>query len=281
MSAALLAVCVATFSTDAIAEESNDLVSQSGKTYLVNLDQVNYPSAAFPETAVDLRPKFWVVTSPSGALLPDVSSYFDLDGGSGEVTYFTPTALGLQLSWSGDQGTTPPTGLASGNGMSSQMSMTQPKSVGARFAHEFRNFEISLGSDYGKTPKSLPGAVRLVEDHKLLRLGAHVRIQEFVVGGSFGSDIDPGDLAETLSWDAFTRYDIGSLSLGFVYNYTSEMDDPKQDRGGIPGTFQGGLSYSFTPRMVVTTNFAYGSYVNEVDRDDSGMAGVLSFSLDF
>lgn len=281
LGAALLAVCVATLSTDAIAEESNELVSQFGKIYLVNLDQVNYPSAAVPETAVDLRPKFGVVTSPSGVLLPDVSTYFDLDGDHGEVTYFTPTAQGLQLSLSGDRGTTPPTGLASGDGMSTQKSRTQLKSVGASFAHEFRDVEISLGGDYGRTPKSVPGAVRLVEDHKLLRLGAHARIQEFAIGGSFGSDIDPRDLAETLSWDAFTRYDIGSLSLGFVYNYTIEMDDPKQERGGIPGTFQAGLSYSFTPRMAVTTNLAYGSYVNEDGSDDSGMAGVLSFSLDF
>jgi hypothetical protein len=111
LGAALLVVCVANLSTDAIAEESNELVSQFGKIYLVNLDLVNYPSAAVPETAVDLRPKFGVVTSPSGVLLPDVSTYFDLDGGHGEVTYFTPTAQGLQLSLSGDQGTKPVGGV--------------------------------------------------------------------------------------------------------------------------------------------------------------------------
>jgi hypothetical protein len=127
----------------------------------------------------------------------------------------------------------------------------------------------------------VPGAIRLVDDHKLLRLGAHARFQEFTLGGAFGSDIDPGDLGNTLSWDAFGRYDFGSLSVGFVYNYTVETDESSGDGNNIPGTLQGGVSYFFTPRMAVTTNLAYGNSVDQDGSDEAGIAGVLGFSLDF
>ncbi len=281
VAAVLLAGCIAALSSGTVAAGSNEVVPPSGKTYILNLDQSSHLRPLDPETAVDDRLNFGAAPSPSGVLLPDVSSYFDPDGNYDQGTYFTPRVQGFQLNWSGDQESPSATSAVGGTEVRSQTYMVRPKSVGASFAQDFRDFEISLGGDYGRTPKSVPGAVRLVDDRKLLRLGAHARTREFTVGGSIGSDIDPDRLGETLSWDAFTRYDFGALSIGLVYNYTIEIDDPSQDTGGNPGTLQGGVSYAFTPRMAITTNIAYGSYVNEDGADDSGIAGVVGFSLDF
>ncbi len=127
----------------------------------------------------------------------------------------------------------------------------------------------------------MPGAIRLVDDEKLLRLGAHARINEFTLGGAFGSDVDPNSLGETMSWDAFGRYDFGSLAVGFVYNFTADEEDSSTNGNGIPGTLQGGVSYYFTPRMVFSTNLAYGSALDQGSSDEAGIAGVLGFSLDF
>ena len=277
----ILAGCIAASPSGAVAADRNDVVPQSGKTYIVNLDPASHLRLFDAESAVDVRPIIRTAPSPSGALLPDVSGYFDLDENYGQGTYFTPRVQGFQLNWSGDQESAPVTGSPGGDGAGSRTYRVRPTSIGASFARDFRDIEISLGGDYGRTPKSVPGAVRLVDDRKLLRLGAHARTREFTVGGSIGSDIDPDRLGETLSWDAFTRYDFGALSIGLVYNYTIEIDDPSQDTGGNPGTLQGGVSYAFTPRMAITTNIAYGSYVNEDGADDSGIAGVVGFSLDF
>ncbi len=281
LAAVLLAGSIAALSTGAVAAESDDVVSRSGKTYILNLDQASRLRPLDAESAVDVRPNIGAAPSPSGVLLPDVSSYFELDGNYGQGTYFTPRVQGFQLNWSGDQESSSGTGTAGGDGVRSQTYMIRPMSVGANFSQRFRDFEISLGGDYGRMPKSVPGAVRLAEDHKLLRLGAHARTREFTVGGSIGSDIDPHNLGETLSWDAFSRYDFGALSIGLVYNYTIEIDDPSQESGGMPGTLQGGVSYAFTPRMAITTNVAYGSSVGEDSSEDPGIAGVLGFSLDF
>ena len=281
LAAVLLAGCIAALSTGAAAAESHDYVSQSGKIYILNLDQASHLRPVDAEPAVDVRPNFGAAPSPSGVLLPDVSRYFELDGNYGQGSYFTPRVQGFQLNWSGDQELSSGTGAAGGDGDRSQTYMIRPKSVGANFSQKFRDFEISLGGDYGRTPKSVPGAVRLVEDHKLLRLGAHARTREFTVGGSIGSDINPYNLGETLSWDAFSRYDFGEFSIGLVYNYTIEIDDPSQDSDGMPGTLQGGVSYAFTPRMAITTNVAYGSDVSADSSEDTGIVGVLGFSLDF
>ena len=281
LAAVLLAGCIAALPSGAAAAESNDVVPQSGKTYIVNLGQASHLHPVDMETTVDERPNIGAAPAPSGVLLPDVTGYFDLDRNYGPGTYFTPRVQGFQLNWSGNRGSSSLTGSAGGDGVGSRTYMVRPMSVGASFAREFRDFEISLGGDYGRTPKSVPGAVRLVDDHKLLRLGAHARTREFTVGGLIGSGIDPGNLGETLSWDAFSRYDFGALSIGLVYNYTIEIGNPSQDTGGMPGTLQGGVSYAFTPRMAITTNIAYGNYVNEDGGDDSGVAGVVGFSLDF
>ncbi len=80
-----------------------------------------------------------------------------------------------------------------------------------------------------------------------------------------------------MSWDVFSRYDIGSMAIGFVYNYSVVTDSPTPS----VGTLQAGMSYFFTPRMAVTANLAYGNYVDEGGAEDMGGAGVLGFSLTF
>ena len=261
----------------AVAE---DLVDQSGTAYILNLDHLQPQTAADGSPVLETWAGFSAVSSPTGVFLPDASAYFDLDGGNDRVTYLTPRYQGVQVSWTGDRSTeaADPRGRDTS---SSRTYITRPTSVGASFAQQEDDFEVSLGGDYGRTPKSVPGAIRLVDDHKLLRLGAHARIQEFTLGAAFGGDIDPGDLGDTLSWDAFGRYDFGSLSVGFVYNYTVETDESSGDGNNIPGTLQGGVSYFFTPRMAVTTNLAYGNSVDQDGSDEAGIAGVLGFSLDF
>ncbi len=263
-----------------MAEEPIDAAAQSGTVYILNLDHLQPRTAAEGTPVLETWAGFGAVSSPTGVFLPDASAYFDLDGGNRQVTYLTPRFQGLQVSWTGDRGTE--SADSRGNDASSSRTyVTRPTSVGASFARQADDFEISLGGDYGRTPKSVPGAIRLVDDHKLLRLGAHARFREFTLGGAFGGDIDPGDLGNTLSWDAFGRYDFGALAVGFVYNYTVETDESSGDGNGIPGTLQGGFSYFFTPRMTVTTNLAYGNYLDQDGSEDAGIAGVLGFSLDF
>ena len=278
---ALLAwIAVATLSAAAVAEEPNEAAAQSGTVYILNLDYLQPQTAADGSPVLDTWPGFSAVSSPTGVFLPDVSAYFDLDGRNDQVTYLTPRFQGLQVSWTGDRSAAA-SSRSGGDGAGSRTYVTRPTSVGASFAQAADDFEISLGGDYGRTPKSVPGAIRLVDDQKLLRLGAHARIREFTLGGAFGGDIAPGDLGQTLSWDAFGRYDFGALAVGFVYNYTVETDESSGDGNGIPGTLQGGFSYFFTPRMTVTTNLAYGNYLDQDGSEDAGIAGVLGFSLDF
>jgi len=277
---ALLASSVALSAGAAVAQEPAAAADQSDTGYILNLDHPQGQTADGGGSGFDSWSGFSAVSSPSGVLLPDASAYFDLDGDSDQVTYLTPRFQGLQVSWTGDRSTdsiNPKGDEAS----SSRTYITRPTSVGASFAKQADDFEVSLGGDYGSTPKSVPGAIRLVDDEELLRLGAHARIHEFTLGGAFGSDIQPGDLGDTMLWNAFGRYDFGSLAIGFVYNYTAVTEDSSGDGGGIPGTLQGGVSYFFTPRMVVTTNLAYGNSLDQDGGDEAGIAGVLGFSLDF
>ena len=262
------------------AAVAEDLVDQSGNAYILNLDHLQPQTAADGSPVLETWAGFSAVSSPSGVFLPDASAYFDPDGGSDRVTYLTPRFQGVQVSWTGDRNTeaADPRGK---DANSSRTYVTRPTSIGASFAQQADDFEVSLGGDYGRTPTSVPGAVRLVDDNKLLRLGAHARIHEFTLGGAFGSDIDPGDLGDTLSWDAFGRYDFGALAVGFVYNYAIDTNESSGDGNSVPGTLQGGVSYLFTPRMTVTTNLAYGNSVDEGGSDEAGIAGVLGFSLDF
>ncbi len=264
----------------AVAEDPVDAADQSGTAYILNLDHLQSQTAADGSPVLGTWAGFSAVSSPTGVFLPDASAYFDLDGGNDRVTYLTPRFQGVQVSWTGDRSTesADPRGK---DASSSRTYLTRPTSIGASFAQQADDFEFSLGGDYGRTPKSVPGAVRLVDDNKLLRLGAHARFHEFTLGGAFGSDIDPGNLGDTLSWDAFGRYDFGSLAVGFVYNYAIETDESSNDGNSIPGTLQGGISYFFTPHMTVTTNLAYGNSVDQDGSDEAGIAGVLGFSLDF
>lgn len=262
----------------AVAAEPEGASGQSGEVYILNLEQLqplNTADIAVPEN----WPGFSAVSSPTGVFLPDASAYFNLDAGQGEFTYLTPRVQGVQVSWTGDRSADARSNYSDAAGTHAYV--TRPTSVGASFARGADDFEVSLGGDYGRSSKSVPGAVRLVNDQKLLRVGAHARIREFTLGGAFGSDVDPGKLGETLSWDAFGRYDFGALAVGLVYNYTVESDSSSGQGSGVPGTLQGGVSYFFTPRMAVTTNLAYGSYVDQSGSDDSGIAAVLGFSLDF
>jgi hypothetical protein len=277
---ALLISAIALTAGPAAAEEPVDSNASSGAAYILNLDHLQSGGSGDGSTAFETWSGFSSVSSPTGILVPDASAYFDPEGGSDQVTYLTPRFQGVQVTWTGDRnsGSADPSG-PKGNG--SESYMPRPTSVGASFAQQAEDFEVSLGGDYGRTPKAVPGAIRLVDDEKLLRLGAHARFHEFTLGGAFGSDIDPGDVGETLSWDAFGRYDFGSLAVGFVYNLTADGEDLSADGSTIPGTLQGGVSYFFTPRMVFTTNLAYGNAVDQDGGDDGGIAGVLGFSLDF
>lgn len=276
----LLLAAVALTAGPAAADEPIHSPASSGTTYILNLDHLQPGTSADGTPAFETWSGFSAVSSPTGVLVPDASAYFDLDGGSEQVTYLTPRFQGLQVTWTGDR-TTDATDASGRETSGSENYLPRPTSVGASFAQHTDDFEVSLGGDYGRTPKAVPGAIRLVDDEKLLRLGAHARIQEFTLGGAFGSDIDPGDLGETLSWDAFGRYDLGSLAVGFVYNLTADGENLSADGNGIPGTLQGGVSYFFTPRMVFTTNLAYGNALDQDGGDEGGIAGVLGFSLDF
>ena len=264
----------------ALAQDEPEAGDRKGSVYILNLDQLQPHSAAERASTRDAWTGFGAVSSPTGVFLPDATAFFEPDGSNERVTFLTPRYQGLQVSWTGD--------LAeesddsdSDDGTTARTYVTRPTSVGASFSQGADDFEISLGGDYGRTPQSVPGAIQLLDDEKLLRLGAHARFREFTLGGAFGSDIDPGDLGDTVSWDAFGRYDFGSLAVGFVYNYTIESDQSSSGGGAIPGTLQGGVTYFFTPRMAITTNLAYGSSLDEDGGDDPGLAGVLGFSLDF
>ena len=42
-----------------------------------------------------------------------------------------------------------------------------------------------------------------------------------------------------------------------------------------------GVRYAFTPSIAITSNFIYGGLASEDGIDETGVAGVLGFSLDF
>jgi hypothetical protein len=264
----------------AAAAEPEDTTGQPGEVYILNLDQLQ-PLNSGDLPSQESWPGFSAVTTPTGVFLPDASAYFSLDGAEGQFSYVTPRIQGIQVSWTGDRNAADDDGSGNSGRAGPRAYVTRPTSVGASFARGTDDFEISLGGDYGRTSTSVPGAVRLVNDQKLLRVGAHARIREFTLGGAFGGDVEPGNLGQTLSWDAFGRYDFGALAIGLVYNYTVGSDGSSGDGSGMPGTLQGGVSYFFTPRMAVTTNLAYGSYLDQGGSDDTGIAAVLGFSLDF
>ena len=259
----------------AAAEDSEGVSTLSGTAYIINLEHLR-PVSGDEASSSDAWPGFSAVSSPTGVFLPDASAYFNADGGDGEYTYLTPRIEGVQVSWTADR-----SAGNGGHGGGSENYEARPTSIGASFAQGGDDLAFSLGGDYGRASNAVPGTVRLVDDQELLRVGAHARFHEFTLGGAFGSDVEPGNMGQTLSWDAFGRYDFGALAVGFVYNYTIESDGSSGDGGGMPGTLQGGVSYFFTPRMAITTNLAYGSYVDQGGGDDSALAGVLGFSLDF
>lgn len=259
----------------AVADDASNAEATADTAYIINLDQLQ-PLGGDDMGLPEAAPGFSAGPSPTGVYLPDASVYFVGEGGDGEFTYVTPRVQGIQVSWTADRNAA--AGKNGGNG--SRSNESRPTSVGASFAQGGDDLEISMGGDYGRASKSVPGMVHLVDDQELLRLGAHARIHEFTVGGAVGGDVDPGNFGQTLSWDAFGRYDFGALAVGFVYNYTIESDG-SSGGGSMPGTLQGGVSYYFTPRMAVSTNLAYGSYVDQGGGDDSAIAGVLGFSLDF
>lgn len=269
----LLLVPILAVSSTAMAEEPGEPAAQPGDAYILHLGPVQ-PQSFGSGAGLDS------LSSPTGVPLPDAYAYFDLGDSQAESTYFTPRIQGLQVTWTSDQGQES-LETSRGNAVGSRTYLARPKSIGANFARSGKGFEFSLGGDYGRTPKSVPNAMRLVDDKKLLRVGAHARIREFTLGGAIGSDADPSDLGETLSWDAFGRYDFGALAVGFVYNYTLESDSSAVEGGGMVGTLQIGANYFFTPRMALNMNLAYGNYIDEDAHDDSGIAGVLGFSLDF
>lgn len=259
----------------AVADDIDDSETTSDAAYIINLDRLQ-PSGGADVGLPEAGPGFSAGASPTGVYLPDASTYFVGEGGDGEFTYVTPRIQGIQVSWTADRNAAGPDDRTG-----SQSYESRPTSVGASFAQGGDDLGFSMGGDYGRASNSVPGVVRLVDDQELLRLGAHARIHEFTVGGAVGGDIEPGNIGQTLSWDAFGRYDIGALAIGFVYNYTIESDGQSGDGGGMPGTLQGGVSYFFTPRMAISTNLAYGSYVDQGGGDDSAIAGVLGFTLDF
>lgn len=269
---------VACSAVAAVADET-EAAASSDTAYILNLEHFRASGAGEPSG--ESWPGFGAVSSPTGVYLPDASAYFNQPGSSDQVTFLTPRVQGIQVSWTGDRSEAAE-GSNGGERGRSRTYVARPSSVGASYAKGADDFELSFGGDYGKTPKSVPGAVSLVEDENLLRLGTHARISQFTLGGAFGGDIDPGNLGQTLSWDAFGRYDFGALSVGLVYNYMIETDQSSSDGDGvIPGTLQGGVSYFFTPRMAITTNLAYGSYIDQGGSDEAGIAGVLGLSLDF
>ena len=226
-------------------------------------------------------PKFAVDATPSGIIVPDASPYFDFGSADSEQTYLTPRVKGVQLSWTQDRSESE-NQPGYGPNYSSNSSESRPKSVGANFKQRVNDFSFSFGGDYGRTPKTVPGAIHLVNDNELLRLGLNGGFGGFTFGGLFGSEADPrDDLGQSMSWDVFSRYDIGPLAIGLVYNYTVVSESPTQSGIGIAGTLQAGMSYFFTPRMAVTANLAYGNYVDEGGAEDTGTAGVLGFSYAF
>ena len=52
VAAVLLAGCIATLSSGAVAADSDDFVSQSGKTYILNLDQASHLRPADADPAI-------------------------------------------------------------------------------------------------------------------------------------------------------------------------------------------------------------------------------------
>lgn len=278
--ALLLATSLVALSAGAAVADETGAAALSDTAYILNLEHLQTPGAGEGAPIGQAWPGFSAVSSPTGVYLPNASAFFNLQGSNDRVTYLTPRMQGIQVSWTGDRSEA--AAGASGDRSRSRTYVARPTSVGASFSQGADDFELSFGGDYGTTPKSVPGAVSLGEDENLLRLGAHARISQFTLGGAFGSDIDPDNLGQTLSWDAFGRYDFGALSVGLLYNYMVETDGSSGDAEGvIPGTLQGGVSYFFTPRLAVTTNLAYGTFTDQGGSDEAAISGVLGLSLDF
>jgi len=258
---------------DALADEAGAGVPLR-RGYILHIDPAEPVVPIGAPLIGEFGLNFGVNSSPTGVILPDASSYFNLDNGENQLTYLTPRVQGLQLSMTGE--VTDSSEPYGGDQDKRSSFSSRPSSLGANYSEGSKDFKLTFGGDYGRTPKSVPGAVRLVNDQKLLRLGSHVRMGAVTFGGAFGNDVTPDNLGEVLSWDVFGRYDLGDLAVGFVYNYTIDSG-----RSSTPGTLQGGISYFYTPRIVISANLAYGSYVNEGGREDSEVAGVLGFSFNF
>lgn len=276
MTAALFTLSVFTFSASGAAWAASHVTAQGSKTFILNLDMMSSLNPAGGPAGADPWLGLGASSSPSGAVLPDVSGHFDVDGMRREVTYFTPRVDGVQVNVTRDR----PSSAGGGEAAARERGKA-PNAVGANLSKNMGSVELSLGGDYGRTPKTVPGAVRLVEDHKLLRVGAHARRSALTIGGSLGGDVDPNDPGDTVSWDAFARYDTGSLSMGLVYSYLLKTDDETRDEEGFGGTIQGGVSYAFSPRIAASTNFAFGNYVSEDGGAASDLAGVVGLSVNF
>ena len=276
-----LGVCVlfglATLYTGfAKAEELSEGFILSDTAFMLEVEPQQPLGPVVAPLSFDSVPIFAVDASPSGVVVPDASPYFGLGVVETEQTYLTPRVNGVQLSWTEDR-----TEDAKRAGYSHEYgskSESRPKSVGANFKQKGDTFDLSLGGDYGRTPRTVPGAIRLVDDAKLLRLGLNGSVGGLTFGGLFGSEADPRDnLGQTMSWDIFSRYDVGPMAIGLVYDYTVVSDSPTP---GV-GTLQAGMSYFFTSKTAITANLAFGNYVDAGGAEDTRGAGVIGFSFAF
>jgi len=121
----------------------------------------------------------------------------------------------------------------------------------------------------------------MVKDRKLLRVGSHLGAAGFRLGGTFGSNVDPRELGETLSWNVVTRYDSGPFSAGMVYSYTIETDSEDEEQEDILGTFRAGVGYAFSPDLRASLNAVYWDHVDEDGEEFGNFAGMFSLSYRF
>jgi len=218
---------------------------------------------------------------PSGIVVPTLTNSLEVGDGFDEITYLTPRRQGLQFGWSEEVET-------SASKLSSRRSAAfkeghkkPPKSIGANFSEQDKGFEFAFGGDYGRTPRPVPSEVRLVRDRKLLRMGSHIGAGGFRLGGTFGSNVDPRDLGETLSWNIVSRYDRGPLSIGMVYSYTIDTESEDEEQEDILGTFQTGVGYAFSPNLRASLNAVYWDKVDQDGKELSHVAGIFGLSFRF
>lgn len=155
------------------------------------------------------------------------------------------------------------------------------KGKGLTYRDRVEDIEYVLQGTYGRGQQPLPTAVRLLKDPKLLRLRSVVGAGDFQFVGSLGSDLHPKRIGRHLDWQAVSRYDLGSWSVGLGYSHVMTLDQKAKFKGNAEQALHGAVGWSVSERVSASATAVAWEPWKGGGGKPSAMAAYLDLSFSF